>query len=513
MAVQIIQGLTDVAFLEEAGISFDKSTSARGSATFSVLESKFSPIAGQRISIYLNGSLRWGGEIHVITRKRVGNKDRYDTICTCECVSWEIRLERQIADPKVYSGMTAGDIVNYLITTYTDNMGIHVGTVVTGASAADLGDLFFSGMTIAAIMDELGSRSNCSWYVDEDLLLHFIDIGTTTVGAIVLSTANQNIIAPSITETSEDYCNSVAIQVSWDGIPPTPHTFVGNGTAMSFTLPAISGIPQIIDHVSAIKLNGIEQSFGIFGVDSNTSIPPTGSKSYYYEIGQNIIYQDGGLPALQASDQLQVDYWIIGRNIITYQDDPEVTARALIEDGNGVHQHFIDDSGNIDQVGALQKAIEYINRRAPGLNGAAAGTLPTSYTLSLHSYATNANNVKPGAVIKVNITNSPTTGGLQNLLVQSVTAKYMPDFDPSGVRGYFDYTFQAIKYVEVQDGVEFFKQFLDHNPTTTLAGAGGVVNGSRSGGGTGTGSGRMEQEHLFGARNGSNTAFTTTWVP
>ena len=462
-------------FHMDGTLSFTLDTNNRGSGSVSFQSTKSNPVTGTEIGIYWIGTRIFGGTLETVARSRASARSTAQSTLACTFTSWEHRLAEIRVQCIVVSGMDAGDLFQHIVTTYAAGEGFTFLDIRTGALAAALGQIKYEAVSVSDILDDLAVRSNFVWGSTPDKGLYYRSKALTSTSALALTNASKNIVQHSSTETREDYVNGGQIRVSWAGIPSeTSGVLHGNGVIRTFNIPDVAGIPQLVDHIDKILLGGVEATFGILNIDTD--------KQFYYDPGSKTITQDVAEPVLTSADSLEIFYWILGRNIITYEDTAEIAARAAIEGSSGRYEVFLDDSNNISQVGALNKLKAYISKRAPGRNGAAAGTMPRVHVIEVWSYVANAVvDLVPGEVITINDLN-PTTGGVLSLLVQSIQVNEIAAFNVTG-RGILKYTVNAVDYIRVDDFVDFFKG---------LAAGGGSITGSGgsiSGGGGGTGGG------------------------
>jgi len=458
-------------------LNYSLDTSNRGSGSVSFQSNKATPTAGMEIGIYWLGTRVFGGTIERVNTVRASPVSLTRAMYTCTFASWEKLLQKRRIQSAVYVGMDAGDIIHDIIANYAPDEGLTAVDVQTGALAADLGTLKYEATSIAEAFDDLANKSGYIWWVDPEKGYYFRNKSTTTASPLALTNAAINIVSHESSETMEDYANAGQIRVSWDGIPPeTSGVLHGDGTVRTFDIPDVMSVPQLVDHISKITLGGVEATVGILNIDTD--------KQFYYQPGSKTITQDPAEPVLTSADDLEIFYWILGRNIITWEETGEITARATIEGtgSTGRYEIFLDDSSNVDQVGALNKLKAEIKRRCPGLNGGTAGAMPKVHDIQVWSYKPDAvASLLPGHVISIDDAN-PSTGGAIELLIQTVNVQEVVARNAPGAsgRGVLLYSVVAVDYVRVDDFVDFFKSIAGGGSS---GGGGGTSVGSGSSGG------------------------------
>lgn len=443
-----LAGLSTMRPQKDGTVSISESINSIKTAQFTIYGTKYVPMGGMEMGIYEGAFQRFGGVIDNVVEVREGNNLNGISRYACIAQGWEAWVLKRMIHARVYSGLKAGDVFKDLIATELDFEGFTLGTIEDGLDAADLGTLRYVGVGVGDAFNDLATRCNFSWYVTAGKEINFRAQATLTAGPLTFNPTNKNYFNPQVTHTGENYANTVYYQIGWEQIGTTRATFVGNGTTTMFTLPDISGDPQLVDHIGAILLNSVETKVGILGVDTDAA--------WLYEVGTNRITQNPYDPVLSTLDTLFVDYYLLGRNVIVAEDLTEIGARAAIEGGSGKHVIFVDDSSNSDQVGALSKANSILDKLAPGRTNGTPGSWPAVYDFSTWSYIDNNTELIPGNIITVDWT-LPSTGGPVEAMIQSIETREVQGFNPIGQRGFFVHTIKAVKDTPVSDHRSFLR--------------------------------------------------------
>jgi hypothetical protein len=452
--------------------SWSASIENRGSVSFSILQSKADAQVGDTIGAFTHGVRIFGGKVRE-RRMRRASASSDDIILDIDATSWEQRLESRYVKAVVYEGKTAGQIFTEVWTAYSAG-DLHLGTIDPGASAVDLGRIIYRGMSVAEVFTDLANRSAYVWWVDPDGFIQFKDREAVTEATLHINPPGRNYRGPEVRETVDDYYNKVNVEVSWDSLVPESYPFAGNGSAITFPLLDGVGNPIPVDHVVSIFLNSVEQAMGVLKKDTG--------KSFYWEEGSHIITQDPAVPVLTVADQLVVKFYRLGANVLIAMDDAEIAARASLEFNSGIYETWIGDQPDVDSTGAFNRAKAFLDGHVPAKIARTppipAGTVPVEYSIECDTYLPQMQDVRPGVVINVEISNPPV---LTKGLVTSVSASDVPtnadDLVSEGpIKSFLRVEITMVEYRPVADSVEFYKALAE-----TGRGGGRGVSTSSSG--------------------------------
>lgn len=455
-------------FHKQGSLAFSLDTNARGSGSAMFLKSNLTGVqSGVEISVFLKGVKVFGGTVESVDKQRIPSKVTTKGWTSVEFTSWEHRLESELIQTDVISGMNAGDTFKYIVDTYQRGAGFTYGQIEDGIGDTEMGVTKYQAVSIAEALDDLATRSNYLWGSSPDKVLYFVPKSLVVESDLVLTNAAKNIISHKSSESRQDYANAAMTVIGWDQIGSTSSGELnGDGSTRDFTLPDVGVDPARIDHIEKILLNGVEQNVGVTGVDTD--------KDFYWSSGNNVITQDSALPLLTSADVLEIFYFPLGRNVITYEDEDEITARQAIEGGSGRYEVAFQDTYNSDQVGALNKLKGYLDKQCPGRNGKPAGTLPNQHTIIVNSYVADAvTSLQPGQVFKINDTN-PDTGGETSLIVQNISCQEIAAIEGGGM-GFLQYTVAAMDFGRRADFVDYFKGLIGSSPGVAVGGGGSAA--------------------------------------
>ncbi len=265
----------------------------------------------------------------------------------------------------------AGNIVKYIRTHWLNGDNITAGTIDDGA---DITKVVFDSVTVQEALDQLATASGFVRYISSAGALNFT-ARTATPAPFTIDDLTTSVQKLSVRTTREDYRNVQYLKFSFAALSPEIATFTGNGVKRSFSVPAA------IDSVAKISVNGVEQTVGIQGGDTN---------QWYFDPGDLEVYQDAAEPTLDFGAALEVQYNPAGFNIAEQKDTAEITARATAENNSGNYQRILDQPNNtsadsVDQIAAatLNAFKEFnelvtVETREPGLYPGQALTVNTT---------------------------------------------------------------------------------------------------------------------------------------
>jgi hypothetical protein len=174
--------------------------------------------------------------------------------------------------------------------------------------------------TASQDLDDLASKSNFTWYIDQNKQLNF--------------TSRSAQIAPFIISDSDMYVNNFNVDYAdnlyrndqWvtDGntVISVTESRTGDGSTQSWAL------AYPVDSISSLTVNGASYSTGIRGIDT--------SAAYLYEVGNNVLSQNTSNVPLLASQTLTITYNGQVNIVVEVRNSSEITARSNIDQSSGI---------------------------------------------------------------------------------------------------------------------------------------------------------------------------------
>lgn len=473
-------------------MQFSKSQDFHSSCSFKVRSSHvFAPLNGKEIGVYDGrGNRVFGGLVNNVATTRlaqtpldldIGNEELYEV----QASGWEQRLYKRFITGTSYVESFAGEIFTDLLAKWAP------GELVYDPGFIDQGPklklVIYKAQHVASAWDDLARRSNFIWYVDADGFPHFHErnrvvatIGFTSGGVDNTVANSRNFRDPSIDESRDSYLNKLTVQLSWDAFEPVIAEFSGGIDdrtgqprrqfyLQNASFPFITDPDElhdaklmVFDTIDLIQVNGTEESFGIGDFDRDgpgenwtlTKIDP--DKEWYWRPGDNCLIQDPNMPFLRdddpthglEADKLRVIFNPLGGNFIQVQVDDEITARSELENhSSGICEELIDDTSEIVQADAIDKANDYLQARCPFLNGELAGQLPREYHITVFSFDENSHQLTPGTLVGIEWYAPQTIGG-RLIRIVSVEASDQGggQYAQGDNRAYFKYEVAAVDW-------------------------------------------------------------------
>jgi hypothetical protein len=446
-----------------------KAVGERSTAEFDVRATERMPVEGQRAGIYDHGLGIFDGTVHEVQRIPIAETPGSEAWYRCLCLGWEHRLDRHRIPCAAFHGKSAGEIVQEILDTYAPGE-VHIGSIQEGASAETLGTVIYRGTSVADAIADLAEKSNYATWIDNNLWLFFAP-REYSQASLEITAANKNYRAPKITSTRADYYNAAVIAISHEAFPSRVITIAGDLSYPKFDVwdpDSGTGLPVGIDIINSIKLNGVEQSFGVYAADS--------AATFQYTQGQSWLMWNSASVAPGPGDRITVDFYPIGSNIVALRDENEIAARAGIEFDSGIYQAYLEDLDCKDATEALARLAGFLDVHAParGIPGLAAGSMPRSYTWTMFSHELregdqddpnpikHVEDIWPGRIIRF-APSTPTTEDVQ-VLIQSLEARDIQASAPAGEAigaAMFEYKIAGINCTKLAGAFQFYQALAE----------------------------------------------------
>jgi hypothetical protein len=277
---------------------------------------------------------------------------------------------------------------------------------------------------LSANFDDLAKKSGTYyWLIDQNLNFIFSDRVATPAPWILQSSDPQLLLAGPLTVEYSGYLYRNRHTVT--GVNATglfSETKIGDGTSTSWAL------GNNVESAPTIKFNGILQTVGQKGIDTG--------KDFYYEIGNNTIYQDSSGTVLQQTDILGISY--TGQYTTSVSVDNTGIAGTVTQSqfkstsgGTGIVEVVEDvSSQNLDIATATNYCTSMLTRYGTAGRTLTFITIRTNPSLSIGQYLpmfiaghsiNNASMLITGIDTTQNIV-SDGSGNMTQQYVQSVTA-------------------------------------------------------------------------------------------
>ena len=233
---------------------------------------------------------------------------------------------------------------------------------------------------LSSNFDDLVKQSNTYyWLIDQNLNFIFSDRVATPAPWILQSTDQQLLLAGPLTvEYSGDLYRNRHTVTGVNATAIFSETKTGDGTSTSWAL------GNNVASAPTITLNGQLQTVGQKGIDS--------SKNFYYEIGNNTIYQDSSGTVLQQTDTLGISY--TGQYTTSVTVDNTAIAGTItqsqfqsISGGTGIVEVVEDvSSQNLDITTATNYCTAQLQRYGTIGRTLTFTTIRTNPSLSIGEY-------------------------------------------------------------------------------------------------------------------------------
>jgi len=127
------------------------------------------PVSGNEVSIDVDGSIEFAGEVTTAQEVRLINPDAYLYQITCN--DWSRRLDRQLVVIQEIGPSLAGDIVKEVLGDFAPEFAVDLTQIQDGVL---IPEQQYDYSTVSSILDQLATLSGYVWYIDVDKVLHFI---------------------------------------------------------------------------------------------------------------------------------------------------------------------------------------------------------------------------------------------------------------------------------------------------------------------------------------------------
>ncbi len=456
-------------YFRPGSVRVSRALNARGTAQFRIRATKAMPQAGEVVGVFDRGIRIFGGTVQEVTLTPIVTKGGSEAWYDVTATAWEHWLERAAIPAVSYDcvglGYTAGDVVQALITQFALD-DVLIGQCFPGLPAETLGIVIFRQTNVWAAIGELAERCNFICYVTPERELYFgpreMSYALSEVRA-----SNLNYREPQVTTDRADYYNKVSMTISYDAFDPFICEFNGDVCYPHFDVydpadPLQTPVP--IDLIRYIRINGVDQSFGVKVLNEAGEIE--NRYTFYYQTGSPRIVWDDLEASPAADDVISIEFYEIGANVLTLSDETEIAAVRALEGGggSGIYHAQIEDLDLEDAAIAQERMRAFLDLHAPGRMGKPAGSMPREYrwVSDSHKFA-NADeawvdDLMPGKIITF-WPSTPITDN-QEVVIQSVEIEDLPSKPEI-----FRYRVTAIDASRMSDFLDFYKALAELSPS------------------------------------------------
>lgn len=248
---------------------------------------------------------------------------------------------------KAYLNMTAGDIVQDIITNYLGIEGVTPGTIQDGNV---ISQAIFNYVPITTALNSLADQAGFWWSIDFSKALQFQDRNSVISPWVA---TGEDIQANSLTvaRNNPNYRNKQYIKGGKDTTDIMTETQYGDGALTAFT----TGFPIAKEPI--VIVNDSYKTIGIKGIDTN--------KDWYWTEGDAVVTQDTAGKVLGKTDYIEVVYQGLF-NVMAITESPEaIDAMKTIEGiGTGIVEEVEDEPDNSSIDMAFQSGNAMLQKYA-----------------------------------------------------------------------------------------------------------------------------------------------------
>lgn len=384
-------------------VSISKKLNGRASG-FCVIGSPESPgwvpETGEPITIYRDATKVFGGVIEAITGSFIDYPGQTTPHFQCKLSDYGCRLdELRLAGRFYEAGWGLNTVVFDIWSDFLNAEGIPWNTSFVDYSAILTANIESNTYeTISQLFTRLANLTGRQWYMDADKYIHFDRYDSSTADSAPINVGHDLDTARNITVSysKTQYRNRQWVRCGIDIVNSFTDTFTATAGQDLFVT------TYRMDAVVSITIDGDAASFST----------NTGVEDFQYARGSDGLYRDQHAE-FSGGESIVVVYHTPAANVISYQSDAEIAARAAIEGGTGVHEA-------IDEMQAIATQAE-ANDYAEGMvRRFGSSGIPVEVR-----FETDTDGIEPGQKIGVDIPNLGLTN--ETLIVSEVQARCLLD--------------------------------------------------------------------------------------
>ena len=411
-------------------MSIDSEVNARPGASVELVDStgtvNYAALMGTAVTIVndIDSSVAFAGVL---------SEYEWETVLGTSAIAWSLSFAGYEAicdhvlifdyyDDSTYT--LTSDVVGAIITDYLAAYGISAGTIESGSS---ISEITYNGQSATEALNELAKRDGFIWFIDSDKKLNYM-AQTSYTAPWNVTAAEGNYISLGGSGSLDNYANTIYQRGPENGISDIrTESQVGDSARREFklTYAAHSDV--------SVKVGGVAKTLGIKGVDSG--------KDFYWNQGDDIIYQDEGGTLLTSGDTLAVTYRGQVSMFVKIEDKEEIAARAAAESTSGIYEALFEDSSAI-YLDLNVSAAETHLRQMP-------------FDRADLSYQTDKGGLRAGMLQHIVHTGR---GVDDDFLIISISASEMTDHSSDTDNFNLRYTVSCVNGERADDWIEYWRR-------------------------------------------------------
>lgn len=283
------------------------------------------------------GYIDKAGEKKVSGNANIG----YTKFHTISCADMHYLSDKRII-AKAYSNVTAGYIVEDLITEKLADEGVTIGNVEDGALVIEA---VFNYITVTKAIESLAEKANFIWYIDYDKKLYFMP-RSTFIAPWTATGEDMRDGSVSVEHGNSAYRNTQYVKGGKDITDALTENKIGDGATRSWVVGfSVALEPTITLNAVAIAASDV----GIRSVEKD--------KKYYWSKGSNTINQAETETLLISSDVLAITYRGEFDIIVKTLNETEIDSKLVTEGGTtGIVEDVADEPNSTTREAAFEIA-------------------------------------------------------------------------------------------------------------------------------------------------------------
>ncbi len=277
-------------------------------------------------------------------------------------------------------------------------------------------------------MDELSELTGLQWKINPDRTLDFFHKATFKGEPISEESSISNL---RVKKSREQYRNRQYLRAGQDVSQVQTRTFKGDGETQIFTV----DLP--IAKVPTIKVNGVEKTVGIRGLEQNCD--------WYWQKNDKSISQDDKASKLTTNDILTIEFQGFYPIVVVAENTGEITGRQSVEGGTGIYES-IEQKASLD---TRESALSY-----------SEGLLRRFANIQTHISFTTYTRYRAGELVAVDFHNHDIR---EEMLVADVQIQ-----DNGAPDNRLQYNVRLVSGESFGGWVNFFKKLTEQNKTFVI---------------------------------------------
>jgi len=342
------------------------------------------PQPGEEIIIRRDDVKMFGGVIEAVDGYFIDYPKQAYPRFSCRLVDYSWILDKRRLAGRFYdAGLTLNAVVFDVWTDFLNAEGIPWNTSYVDYTPVLTSDIESNTYeTITQFFTRLANLTGRQWWVDFEKYVHFAQYIPASAAA-----------APINIAYNLDTARNISISSSRTQYRNRQWVRAGVDVVNSFTDPFTATAGQDL-FVTTYRMNAIVSV--TIDSDPATFSLTQGLEDFFYVRGSDGLYRDQHAE-FTGGEEIIVVYQTPAANVVSAQDDAEITVRAAIEGGTGIHE-AIDEMSTIVTQEEADAYAEGMVRRFGALG------IPLEVKFETDS-ALGADGIEPGQKLNVNIPN------------------------------------------------------------------------------------------------------------